>query len=359
MKIAILEYSHEQKSATGVRGRAIKTYLQNQGHTVEVLAPSAQALQGFERRRYSLTSRLKRRLLRRKTLAHLWDFLADQLEPQIRRGQFDAVIGRGQEVAYALTRELPCVKILDMANILFLEFYYAWGANLNEVDETFDKEMQVFEAVDYILSPHDLLSQYFLKHFNKSNGNLAGKVVTVRLGCELANRQAHFDATPRIAYAGSYYYIQDPYLLAELTRMSPYGIDCYGPKDPNRKFFPAPLQYKGYAETTDFLADYQFGLITVSRDALRQYSPATKFPYYFAYGLPVLFPEWMKEGHAYPQCAIPFTEENFVEQVKMASDKSRWEAMSCAAAKLARELEWSKTLLPLGELLQKGRGVCR
>jgi hypothetical protein len=353
MKIAILEYSYDQKSATGVRGRAIKNYLEQNGGKVEVLAPDAKAIERFQHSRYGFSSRVTRRLLRRKTLPHLWDFLADQLEPQIRRGRFDVVIGRGQDVAYTLTRDLPCLKILDMANILFLESYYSWGANLNEVDETFDKEMKVFESVDYILSPHDLLTEYFLKHFDVS-GNLTNKIVTVRLGCELAERQAKYDSAPRIAYAGSYYYIQDPYLLSYLTKVSPYTIDCYGPKDPNRKFLPARLNYKGYAITTDFLADYQFGLITVSRDALRQYSPATKFPYYFAYGLPVLFPEWMKEGHTYPECAIPFTEYNFAEQVKMVSQQSRWQALSCAALKLAHELEWHKTLVPLGELVHKG-----
>src|ERR1051325_7103143 len=165
MKIAILEYSHDQKSATGVRGRAMRDYLERRGHFVEVLAAAPGRIEQFHRDRYSISSRLRRRLLQHKTLPHLWDFLADELEPQIRRGGFDVVIGRGQNVAQVLTRPLDCLKIVDMANILFLESYYSWDADLNEVEETYEKEKRVFESVDYILSPHELLTAYFLKRF--------------------------------------------------------------------------------------------------------------------------------------------------------------------------------------------------
>jgi hypothetical protein len=354
MKVAILEYSQDQKSATGVRGRAIKDYLEKIGHFVEILTPRPERIEWFNRERYAVASRLKRRLLRRKTLPHLWDFVADELESPIRRGQFDVIIGRGPETGYALTRPLEGLKIFDMLNIVFLENYYAWNADLNEVEETFEKEKRIFESVDYILSTHDLQTEYFLQHFDGKK-RLTDKVVTVRLGCDPVSRYAEFSQAPRIVYAGSYYFIQDPYLLAYLTKITPFAIDCYGPKDPNRTFFPAPLNYKGYASAIDFLADYQLGIITVSRDTLRQYSPATKFPYYFAHGLPVLFPDWMKEGYTYPQCAIPFNEENFVAQAKSAVEPATWQRMSEAAKCLANQLQWTNVLTPLGELIAAER----
>jgi hypothetical protein len=158
-------------------------------------------------------------------------------------------------------------------------------------------------------------------------------------------------------YAGSYYYIQDPYLLAQLSRVSPYPIDCYGPEDPNRKFLPAALGYKGYGAGLGFLADYQFGLITVSRDALRQHSPATKFPYYFAHGLPVLFPEWMKEGFEYADCAVPYNEQAFAEVVRSLGEAT-WRRMSEAAKALAARLSWDNVLRPLGDLLKRGTRAC-
>jgi hypothetical protein len=276
------------------------------------------------------------------------------MEPQIRRGHYDVVIGRGQDMAYVLTRPFDCVKILDMANILFLEGYYVWGPNLAEVEETFAKEMSIFNSVDYIFCHHELFTQFFVQHFD-TGGNLAAKAITARMGCELALRQAQYAYPPRIVYAGSYYYIQDPYLLASLAKASPYLIDCFGPSDPNQSFLPVQLRYKGYAEGTDFLADYQFGLITVSRDLLRQNSPSTKFAYYFACGLPVLFPEWMKEGYTYPDCAMAYNEENFVGQLQAAAEPETWHRMSDAALETARELTWEKVLKPVGDVLYKSR----
>jgi hypothetical protein len=176
----------------------------------------------------------------------------------------------------------------------------------------------------------------------------------VRLGCDPAAAVARHADPPRVVYAGSYYYIQDPYLLAQLSGTSPYPIDCFGPEDPNRKFLPATLQYKGYEPGTGFLADYQFGLITVSRDALRQHSPSTKFPYYFAHGLPVLFPEWMKEGYEYPDCAAPYNAETFARTVRLLAAPATWRRMSEAACGLAADLSWNNVLRPLEEMIRCG-----
>lgn len=357
MRIAILEFDRDQKSATGVRGRAIKSFLEKEGHIVEVLSPEPEQVKRFHSSRIGLVSRISRRLSGRQTLPHLWDFIADRLEPQIRRGRYDAVIGRGQDVAYVLTRPFDCVKILDMANILFLESYYVWGPNLNEVEETFEKEMRVFASVDHILSPHGLFTKYFLQQF--TSDGLAQKVVTVPLGCDPpSSRHARYADPLRIVYAGSYYYIQDPYLLAFLTKISPFAIDCYGPSNPNRAFLPAPLYYKGFASGIGFLADYQLGLITVSRDLLRQNSPSTKFAYYFAHGLPVLFPEWMKEGYEYPDCAVPYNEDSFADQVRASAEPARWKEMSRVSREVAQGLTWDRVLTPLRGLLSSGANSC-
>jgi hypothetical protein len=349
-RVAILEHAGAASSATGVRGRAIATFLRRCGHTVDIVQPTAEDMRRFARARRSWRARVARRWNRRATLPHMWDLIADWLEPRLRAGHYDVVIARSQDVGYVLTRRLASTAVYDMANIGFLEEYYSWSANLAEVEATFDRELELFEAVDWILSPHPLLTEYFSRHFDR-NRKLASKVLTVRLGADLPERLATYAEEPRVVYAGSYYYIQDPYLLSELTRTSPVAIDCYGFRDPNRRFLPAPVNYRGYRETTEFLADYQFGLITVSRDALRQHSPATKFPYYFAYGLPVLFPDWMKEGYEYPDCAIPYSELTFAGQVAAASDRARWNAMSAAAAKRGRELSWNNVLKPLIEIL--------
>jgi hypothetical protein len=254
-------------------------------------------------------------------------------------------------VGSVLTRISGTFRVVDVANLLFLEAYYTWGPNLDEVEETYDKEMAVMRAADAILSPYDLLSQCMVEAVG-AGADLAGRLVTVPLGCDPAARHARFASSPRIVYAGSYHYIQDPYLLASLTRLSPFPIACYGPTNPNRRFLPARLDYRGYAQSVDFLADYQFGLITLSRDRLREFSPATKLPYYLAHGLPVLFPAWMREGHGYSDCAIPYDESSFAAQVRAASEPSRWRALSEAALRRAARLTWAEALRPLAELLE-------
>jgi hypothetical protein len=350
VKIAILEATTNQRSATGVRGRAMRDFLAERGHAVDVLTPGDGARERFLRSRFSFASRVARRLSGRATLPHLWDHYADLLEPQLRRGAYDLVIGRGQEVSLVLLRGLGTRTILDMANVLFLEEYYSWGANPAEVAETFAKERAILEGVDTILSPHEHLSRLFFEHFD-DQGALQKKTRVVPLGCDPARRTARFSDAPRIVYAGSYYYIQDPYLLALLAKRSPLPIHCYGPTDPNRSYLPARLDYRGFAPDVDFLADYQFGLITLSRDRLREHSPATKLPYYLAHGLPVLFPEWMREGHDYPDCAIPYTEDSFPQVVAEASRAASWQAAHARALTRARDLLWWKTLSSLPGLL--------
>lgn len=358
MKIALLESAAEQRSATGVRGRAMRDYLRAAGHHVDVLTPGEGARARFLRRRMGIAARLRRRLLRRPTLPHLWDDFADRLEPQLRRGSYDLVIGRGQEVSAVFARKLGVPAWLDMANVVFLEEYYSWSANPVEVAETFAKESAILRAADAILSPHALLSRLLLEHF-PDDARLAAKTHVVALGCEDARRVARWSETPRVVYAGSYYYIQDPYLLSLLARRSPIPIHCYGPTDPNRPFLAGPLDYRGYAPEIDFLADYQFGLITVSRDRLRQFSPATKLPYYLGHGLPVLFPEWVHEGHDYPDCAIPYSEETFADALRAACEPGRWAALHAAALARAAGLTWSRTLRPLDALLAGLTGRAR
>lgn len=348
MKIAILEMTAGDLMATGERGRAITRFLRDAGHEVDVIVPTPARLRDFARFRFSLWSRLKRRALGQRSLPHLWDYIADEMEKKLRAGGYDAIIARSQPVAHVLTRNLGCLKIVDVANVGFLELYHSAGQDLSELEIYYEKEMEAYRAADYILTPHDLFTDFFCRHVYAGE-----KVVTVRLGCYLSNKLAQYSGEPRIVYAGSYGQIQDPYLLSLLTRRSPFPIDCYGSKDPNYRFLPCRLNYRGCRETVDFLADYQFGLITVSRDRLRENSPATKFAYYFAHGLPVLFPEWMKEGHEY-EAAIPYNEDNFVEQVRLSSgSEAEWRRLSNQARATAEELTWDRVLAPLGDVLAK------
>ena len=79
-------------------------------------------------------------------------------------------------------------------------------------------------------------------------------------------------------------------LLARLSQK--YEIDVYGGPKPPKKY---GLNYRGYTPNTDILAEYQFGLITITDDPLRRSSFSSKHLEYMNYGLPVLTPDWRKD----------------------------------------------------------------
>jgi hypothetical protein len=354
MKIAQLEMYPGDGAATGERGRAISRWLRDHGHHVDVLAPDPGRLRDFSRFRFSVWSRLKRRALRQRFLPHLWEYVADDLEPRIRRGGYDATIARAYSVAFVLTRGLPGLKIADVANVGFLEHYHSWSPDLAEVDKEWEMEMAVYRACDAILLPHEILAGFFRRYVYDD-----AKVLTVRLGADPALATARYAAVPRIVYAGSYDYFQDPFLLGMLAQRSPCPIHFYGPRDPSRQFLQGHLDYRGFAPNASFLAEYQLGLITVSHDRLRQHSPSTKFAYYFAHGLPALFPAWMKEGYGY-EAALPYDESSFAEVVAGAlGDESRWRELSRKAKAIAADLTWDRVLSPLAGVLQRAEASGR
>lgn len=352
MRVALLELAPDSRTATGERGRAVLAYVRSLGHDTTVISPAADRLRQFSRYRFSVLARLRRRVFGHRTLPHLWDYIADELEPRVRSGNFDVVIARDQATGMVLTRGIGGLKILDMANVTFLEMYHASGADPVEVEATHEREMKILAAADCVLVHHDRLTEFVRRHVYDHP-----KVVTARMGADPAAEHASWSETPRIVYAGSYYYIQDPYLLSLLSGQSPIPIHCYGSQDPRRPFLPHPLDYQGYEETTRFLANYQFGLVTVSQDRLRRHSPSTKFAYYFARGLPVLFPEWMLEGHEYA-AAIPFTEDDFAAVVtRLMRDRDAWERYHAEALRIAASLRWEQTLKPLAHVLDAARDV--
>lgn len=347
MRVAILELRSDDPMATGYRGRAIAAFLGRHGHSVDVIAPDPRRLRDFTRFRFSLFSRVKRRVTNRRILPHLWDYVADELEPRLRHGAYDAIIARAHPVAHVLTRRVPGRKIVDVANVGYLELYYSGGADLAEVEETYRMEQAIYAAAEAILLPHPTLAAFFRRYVLDG-----AKVITVGLGCEPGGRAASYSASPVIVYAGSYNYFQDPLLMARLVAQSPYPIHFYGKQDPNRSFLPSRLDYRGYAPSLDFLAGYQLALVTVSQDWLRRHSPATKFPTYFAHGLPVLFPRWMEEGYAYA-AAVPYDEGDFSQQaLRVGRDETTWLELNHKALETAAALRWEQVLTPLLAALQ-------
>jgi hypothetical protein len=124
------------------------------------------------------------------------------------------------------------------------------------------------------------------------------------------------------------------------------GIDVYGGPPPD----PAlGLNYRGWSPPT-ILEDYQFGLITCTKDELRRDGFSAKHLDYLAYGLPVLVPSWRRHLNLI-QGSFPYDEETFVEVVEDLSKPEQWQAASDAAYEQGVRLSWNRTLQPLDDLL--------
>ena len=94
------------------------------------------------------------------------------------------------------------------------------------------------------------------------------------------------------------------------------------------------------------LSQYQFGLITITDDLLRNHGFSAKYLSYLEYGLPVLCPEWRRDKLLEP-ATIYYNEKNFNQQIKKYFQEKLWTKKHLAALKLSRQLNWQKNLQPL------------
>ncbi len=172
-------------------------------------------------------------------------------------------------------------------------------------------------------------------------------IITLNWGCHPKKQRARFKSPPKVAFLGKLYHswVALP-LLEHLVNVSG-NIDVYGIPEPRNK---QRLNYKGYA-TPDVLVGYQFGLVTVARQAkLHCHGFSAKHVEYLSYGLPVLEPEWRYIPRL-TETSIPYNEDNFVEQVQRYSDPALWREKSDESYELAQDLDWNITLQPLADII--------
>lgn len=154
---------------------------------------------------------------------------------------------------------------------------------------------------------------------------------------------AKFAPKPKIIFLGYLggYWVNLP-LLSQLCQLYP-SLDVYGGPPP-----PAHLKinYKGYAPSLDVIAEYQFGLVTISDDDLRKCSFSSKHLEYISYGLPVLTPAWRPDS-VLESSSIYYTSGNFLQQLEHYGTKLNWQSKHVAALKSAEKLSWDNALKPL------------
>lgn len=233
------------------------------------------------------------------------------------------------------------------------EAYFTWASSKKPFDikrfyDLKNKEIAMYEAADMIFYAWKTYEEFVRKYVYDSP-----KIISHPkygwFGCEPQEKLVQYQYPVSIVFLGNLgYYWMNKELLSHLTGVSPYVLDVWGAPKPDEHYH---LRYKGIAPTHDVLYDYQFGLVTVSKDLVRRWGWSSKILTYLSHGLPCLFPEWHRCGHELGGC-IPYNEKNFNEVVDGYIDRTVWEEKSKEAIEQARELAWPKILNPMIEILE-------
>ena len=263
----------------------------------------------------------------------------------LKRNNYDVLICENHIQAYVARNKLNCVTILDLDSPYIDELYYSGKIFESQRKKLNDIFKKIYQKVNY-LNFHWFRYTDYVKE-NIYNGK---NIVKINYGCSPKdlNEKAKFNSKPRIVCLG---YLGGKWvnlpLLSKLSKL--YPIEVYGGPPPDKKW---GLNYKGYAPTTDILKDYQFGLITITKEKLRRSSFSSKHLEYLSYGLPVLTPEW-RQDILLKDVSIYFNEDNFLGLIKKYSNPERWQQMSDACYRQAKLWKWENVLKPLGEIVNK------
>lgn len=348
--------------ANAIRTGKIKNFLEKRGYSVTLITTSNELgadtnkqNSGFQKLLKNavpfLLSLSSKKYLRFIVSFFLYHYLifkmkykAQALYKKISKENFDVIICENTYDSYLFTKKLHGIKILDLPSPLADEIYYSNQFTHRDYKKFNMFLNSIYKKADHISFHWNLYTNYVKKNlYNKKN------LFEMNWGCEPKpeEKRAEYNKDARIVFIG---YLGGEWvnkqLLAKLTKL--YGnIDVYGAPAPEKKY---GLHYKGYAPTLDVLKNYQFGLISISKDTLRRSSFSSKHLEYLSYGLPVLTPDWridpLLEG-----VSIYFNEDNFLDVLKKYSNKQVWKKMSHKSYQKAVQWEWENVLKPLEKVI--------
>ncbi len=273
-------------------------------------------------------------------------FTARVLEAKLREGRYDIIIAESEMLGYVFTRKLPGTLLLDAAAPAAEEMLYSGMIPRFIYNRVVAMRLRTFAASTYVNYHWYRYTDYVRKHIYKGKN-----LIQVDYGCDLHATRAQYSKVPRVVFLGNLggYWNNFP-LLANLSKQYPF--DVYGHPAPHPKY---GLHYKGYAPSTDIVSQYQFGLITITKDELRKSSFSSKHLEYLSYGLPVLTPDWRKDRKLAP-VSIPYNEKTFRKQIERYSNQARWQALADKSYETAKQWSWDRVLQPMVELLEKSAG---
>jgi glycosyltransferase involved in cell wall biosynthesis len=243
----------------------------------------------------------------------------------------------------SITKSQPYKTLYDSPTIFSQEI---------EKDPRYSPAISQLEKKSFLLS--DFVSFHWSSYFNLLHDiNIHPiKEITLNWGCDLSSQTTSFSPKPRIVYLGI---LNSPWvnpqLLIDLSQKFP--IDVYSYQQPDPKIYPpGSINYCGYLKDLSELSKYQFGLITITQDKLRQQGFSAKHLEYLNHGLPVLCPNWRKDILLAPS-TISYTPKNFLSQVHRYSKPHLWQKKHLAAINLAKKLSWKNNLTSLDEIIRR------
>jgi hypothetical protein len=351
--------------ANGVKPAAVDRFLRSNGHDVQVV--NTYFLSRISSNRGSLSNRVPKPRLRAMAIylveagfvltrrssflrrhisyyLHMADYLLRRslLRSRLPLDDFDMVICEHPQDAGVLTTKTSARTFYDCPDPYADELYDEGKLTERQHRRFRRTETELFESVDALSFSWESYARYALAHYGISGRNLR----QLNWGCTPAAERARFATPPRVVYIGSLssQYIDLP-LLSRLSKLYPH-IEVYGGPLPD----PAlELNYLGWAPPT-ILAQYQFGLITCTKDELRRDGFSAKHLDYIAYGLPVLVPAWRRHLDLL-RGSLPYEEQDFASVVEAHSAEAAWQRASDLAYAQAEELTWERTLSPLQDVL--------
>jgi hypothetical protein len=272
------------------------------------------------------------------------------LARRLRGRGYDMVICESNlDQGFVLHERVAGVQILDLPAPYAEELYHG-----GHIDESGLKRLRALEKQTYAKADRLTFHWHTYGEYVQATKYDGPNVFALDAAAPVPTTQqrARYAETPRIVFLGylSGYWVNLP-LLEQLCELYPH-IDLYGGPQPTG---PLAKHYKGYSPDVDgrsgkdVLADYQFGLITITDDELRQHGFSSKHLDYISYGLPVLTPAWRRDSVLEPS-SVHYTAETFLERLGELAGEQAWSAKSAAALDTAAKLTWDAALSPLLDL---------
>jgi hypothetical protein len=329
--------------ANSVRPKKIKEFLEKNRYIVELIntypnkVKSSSTIMIGKIRRFFIP-----RFLRNYLFVLDIKHRAIVLQKEIAKRQPDVLICESEMDSYVLTKPMSCLKIFDCSSPWVDELFYSGDLSNFAYKMLRRLELETYRKSDYVAFHWDNYTNYVKKYIYKGKN-----FFILNWGCSPREIKAKFKKPPRIVYLGKLDgYWNNIKLLSRLAKIC--EIDVYGAPEPPKEL---GLNYKGYAPTTDVLAEYQFGLVTLSNDRLRAHSFSSKQLEYMSYGLPVLTPEWRKDPRL-EKYSILYNEKNFLQKIEEYSSKEKWQKISNMCFDKTKEWDWEKVLKPLAEIIE-------